>query len=58
MWITSGLYVDNIQITLWVKWVNRCDPFSTLNMVVIKMTIAWHVKALAVHINGFTCNDL
>ena len=25
-----GSQVDHIQITQWVKWVNRCDPLSTL----------------------------
>ena len=30
MWVTSGSYVVHIRIILWVKWVNRCDPLSTL----------------------------
>ena len=33
MWVTSGSYVDHHPdyfVGQWVKWVNRCDPLSTL----------------------------
>ena len=35
MWVTSGSFVGHIQIALWVKWVNKCDPLSTLSLIVI-----------------------
>ena len=29
-WVTSGSYVGHIWIVMWVKYVNRCGPLSTL----------------------------
>ena len=30
-----GSYLGHIRIALWVKWVNRCDPLSTLMVILL-----------------------
>ena len=29
MWVTCGLHPD-CSVGQWIKWINRCDPLSTL----------------------------
>ena len=42
MWVTRGSYVGHIWIALWVKWVNWCDPLSTLKLGIC----SWKPKQL------------
>ena len=50
MWVICGSH-QNCSVGQWVKWVNRCDPLSTLTGICIlkKSMVMFHIKNYSYH---------